>query len=250
MRAKSLKKLWPVAFWLIVWECASLIINQRLILVSPVQVAVRLSLLIVTESFWLSCGNTFMKICAGYLLGLALGILLAILSVRSKTLRELLSPLMLTVRTVPVASFIILALILFSSKRLTVFISFLMVLPIIYANVLQGIDSTDTALLEMAQVFDVKGWRRIRYIYVSQAAPYLMSACSVAAGFAWKSGVAAEVIGMPALSIGEKLQQAKVFLDTTDLFAWTVAIVALSLLFERLFRLLLRALFKLAEDMP
>ena len=56
----------------------------------------------------------------------------------------------------------------------------------------------------------------------------------------WKAGVAAEVIGVVGGSIGEKLYEAKIYLQTGDLLAWTVVIVALSALFERAVLALLR----------
>ena len=133
---------------------------------------------------------------------------------------------MLAIKTIPVASFIIFVLIWFSSQNLAVLISFLMVLPVIYTNVLDGIRATDPQLLEMAQVFQIPTARKIRYLYVPQVMPFFQSGCSVALGLCWKSGIAAEVIGMPQGSIGEKLQQAKVYLDTPDLFAWTLVIIS------------------------
>lgn len=135
----------------------------------------------------------------------------------------------------PTAMGIILALILFSSHNLSVLISFLMVLPIIYASVLEGIRAADHQLLEMAKLFRVPPVRCIRYVYLPQVMPYFHSACGSALGLCWKAGIAAEVIGMPRGSIGECLQQAKVYLDTPDLFAWTLVIVVISLAFEKVF---------------
>ena len=139
----------------------------------------------------------------------------------------------LAVKTIPVASFIILVLILFSSRSLAALISFLMVLPIIYTNVLAGIEAADRQLLEMAEVFLIPVGRRIRYIYLPQVIPFFRSGCMVALGLCWKSGIAAEVIGTPSGSIGEHLQQAKIYLDMPDLFAWTLVIVLVSLAFEK-----------------
>ena len=147
------------------------------------------------------------------------------------------------------ASFIILALAWFSSKNLAIFISFLMVIPIIYTNVLNGICETDKELLEMADIFEISGIRRIRYIYIPQVMPYFRTGCTVALGMCWKAGIAAEVIGMPKGSIGDRLQQAKVYLDTPDLFAWTLVIIVVSLIFERLFQRLLKSLSVWLERM-
>ncbi len=137
---------------------------------------------------------------------------------------------MSAIKAIPVASFIILVLIWVPSRNLSIVISFLMVLPVVYTNVLNGIASTDRKLLEMAQVFRVPLSRRIRYIYLSQLLPFLRTGFSLSLGLCWKAGIAAEVIGIPKGSIGEKLYEAKVYLQTADLFAWTLVIVLISVL--------------------
>ena len=114
-----------------------------------------------------------------------------------------------------------------------------MVLPIVYTNVRNGILETDRNLLEMANVFSLSRFKKFRYIYVPQVFPYFQSACSVCLGLAFKSGIAAEVIGIPTGSIGEHLYNAKIYLNTPDLFAWTLVIVLLSLTLEKLLLALL-----------
>ena len=159
-------------------------------------------------------------------------------------METLLWPYVITIKTVPVASFIILALLWLSSAGLSVFISFLMVLPIVYTNILSGIRSIDPKMEEAARLFRVPWPRRVLYLWLPSVKPYLISACSVALGLSWKAGVAAEVIGVPSGSVGEAMYVAKVHLDMVDMLCWTVVIVAASLLFERLFLTLVRALFR------
>lgn len=236
-------------FWLAVWQLCSMTLNQQILLVSPLQVIIRLGELAVTLKFWRAVGFTLLRITLGFLLGVTAGTALAALSARFKRAEELFAPLLLAIKSVPVASFIILALIFFSSRNLAVLISFLIVLPVIYGNVLGGIRAADRQLLEMASVFRISKKRRVRYVYVPQVLPYFMSACTSALGLSWKSGVAAEVIGMPSGSIGERLQQAKIYLDTPDLFAWTLVIVLLSLAFEKLFLALIKQGGKALERM-
>ena len=142
---------------------------------------------------------------------------------------------MQTVKAVPVASFIILVLIWVSPENLSVIISFLMVFPVIYTNVRDGIRSMDPRLAEMAKVFEIPVLLRVRYIYASQVLPFFRAGCSLALGLCWKSGIAAEVIGLPENTIGENLYNAKIYLNTPDLFAWTLVIVAVSVLFEKVF---------------
>ncbi len=219
---------------LLIWQAGSMIMGQELLLVSPLKVVLRLSVLVTESDFWKTVLSSFIRIVSGFIIALAAGIILAAGASRLKLMETLLWPWMITIKSVPVASFIILSLIWLSSRQLPVFISFLMVFPVIYSNILEGIKSTDKKLLEMAQLFRVSLGRKLRYIYLPQLRPFIVSACSVSLGLSWKAGVTAEIIGIPSGSIGERLYQAKVYLDTADLFAWTVVIVIISVLFEKL----------------
>ncbi len=232
---KQTIRVWAVAFWLLIWQLGAMALDQQIILVSPVRVLARLAELAVTVDFWHAILFSFLRITAGFLLGLTVGTVLAVGSARYRWIEDLLAPALLAIRSIPVASFIILALILFSSRNLAVLISFLIVLPVLYSGILRGIRAADVKMLEMAQVFRIPAGRKMRYIYIPQVFPFFESSCASALGLCWKSGIAAEVIGMPQGSIGEQLQQAKVYLDTPDLFAWTLVIVLASLAFERVF---------------
>lgn len=236
---KSVKP-WAILFWLIIWQIASLAVGYDILLVSPIRVIVRLGELALTADFWSSIAFSAIRICSGFLLGTLIGGLLAVLSARFKHICELVTPLILTIKTIPVASFIILALIWFSSKNLSILISFLMVLPVMYTNTLKGINCITVESREFAKVFELPFSRKMRYLYLPQILPFFTAGCEIALGLCWKSGIAAEVIGMPNGSIGEKLQQAKVYLATPDLLAWTVVIVIVSTIFEKFFLFLLK----------
>lgn len=227
-------------FWLVVWQLASMAIGQELLLVSPVAVVRTLATLVVTRAFWASVGYSFVRIIGGFLLAVVVGILLAALSGASGAARTLLAPLMLVLKSVPVVSFIILVLIWADSSTLSLVISFLIVVPVIHTNVLEGIDRTDPKLLELARVFRIPLWRRFRAIDIPAIIPHFTSGARIGLGLCWKSGIAAEVIGLSEGSIGERLYQAKIFLSTAELFAWTIVIVLVSFLFERFFLALLR----------
>lgn len=242
-------RFWAVIFWLLVWQLASMALDQEILLVSPLRVLARLGELMLTSDFYRSVFFSLGRIGAGFFLAVLLGTGLAWLSSRFSWIAQLMAPILLAVKSVPVASFIILALIWFSSRNLSVLISFLMVLPVIYTNVLEGIGALDQSMTEMARVFSIPLPRRIRYIYLPQVFPYFQAACRVSLGLCWKSGIAAEVIGIPEGSMGERLQQAKVYLDTPDLFAWTVTIVLVSLAFEKIISALLKRGVLLLERM-
>lgn len=233
-------RVWAIVFWLIVWQLAAMALHAAyphgaLLLPSPVSSLARLISLASTAVFWRAIGTSSMHILGGFLLSCALAVVLAAFSARFSRVKELLAPLVMLVKTVPVASFIILALVWLSSKTLPLFIAALMVFPPVYLNVLEGVRCTDASLLEMARVFRVPFSRTLRGIYLPQVLPYFRSAVSTALGLCWKAGTAAEVIALSGGSIGEKLYHAKIYFETADLFAWTAAIVLISALFERLF---------------
>ncbi len=227
-------RLLAVAFWLAAWQLLAWAVDSRIVLVGPLEVLARLGSLVVTAGFWASVATSLGRIGLGFLGGVACGLVLAALAARSRVVRALLAPLMGALKAVPVASFVILVLLWVSSRELSVVIAWIMALPIVYTNVLEGIEQTDAGLLEMAEVFGIGALERARMVYLSQVLPYFRAAVSLALGLSWKAGIAAEVIGLPDLTVGEHLYDAKVYLDTPGLFAWTVAIVVVSVALEAL----------------
>ena len=228
-----------VVFWLAVWQCAAMAIGQEVFLVSPVQALRTLLGLVPRADFWQRAGFSSGRILLGFVLGVAVSTVLAARAESCPAADTLLAPVMQLVKATPVASFIILALVWVRGASLSVLISFLMVLPVLYGAVRTGIRSVDPQLREMAQVFRLPLSRRLRAVWLPAVLPAFRQGCSVALGICWKSGVAAEVIGLPNGSIGDALYRAKITLSTGELFAWTFVIILLSAGFEKLFLALL-----------
>ena len=227
-------------FWLGVWQAAAAAIGQEVFLVSPVQAIGTLVELLPQAEFWQRIGFSAGRILLGFGLGVLSSAVLAVAAEKWEWVDALLAPVMQLVKATPVASFIILALVWVSGSSLSVLISFLMVvLPVLYSAVRTGIGSADRQLLEMAQVFRLPLGRRLRAVWLPAVLPAFRQGCSVALGICWKSGVAAEVIGLPDGSIGDALYRAKITLSTGELFAWTFVIILLSAVFEKLFLALL-----------
>lgn len=250
MSLARLQKLFAALLALAVWQGAALLVHAPILLPSPLQVAGRLRALVVTADFWGTVGFSLLRIAGGFLLALAAATVLAFGAGRFSLLEILLRPYVLAIKSVPVASFIILALIWLQTSQLSLFISFLMVFPVLYTNVLAGIRSADRQLLEMARVFRVPWKRRVRMIYLPAVEPFLLAGCATSLGMSWKAGVAAEVIGVVGGSLGERLYDAKIYLMTADLLAWTVVIVALSAGFEKLVLWLLRRILRRIGGVP
>lgn len=238
-----LKKTGSVLLALLVWQGLSMLPRLSLLLASPADVLVRLGGLVTEQTFWATVGYTFLRIALGFFIALAAGILLAVLAGRFRAAEILLWPWMLTIKSVPVASFVIIILIFFGAAELSAIISALMVLPIIYTNTLAGIRAADPQMDRMARAFRLSPLRKLLYVRLPQIRPYFLSGCSVALGLCWKSGVAAELIGQPTGSVGNRLYIAKIYFETADLFAWTLVIIVVSFLFEKAVLWLCRRFF-------
>lgn len=227
-------RILAIGFWLLFWEIMSRIIKEELLLAPPIVVFRTLFDLGKDINFWLTIGNSSVRIVLGFLIALLLGILLASCSYINRVIYEIISPAMKVIKAVPVASFIILALIWIKSKHLSILVSFMMVLPMIYTSVFIGLRQADQKLLEMAEVFHISPLKRIIAIYIPAIKPHLISAISVGLGFCFKAGIAAEVIGIPKGSIGRSLYEAKLYFMTKEIMAWTVVIIIISILFEQM----------------
>ncbi len=241
---RILRKAIIILFWLLVWQLLALFVGNEILLVTPWRVVGRFVELLADFAFWQTVLYSLCRIGLGFLLGTGMGLLLAALGSRFPLLEEVLNPLMTLCKTVPVASFVVLLLIWWGSEYLAVSICFLIVLPNIYINTLEGIRSTDKRLLEMAEVFHMPLKNRFFYIYRPALKPFLDSSLKLSLGMCWKSGVAAEVIGTPKFSIGERLYLSKIHLDTAGVFAWTAVIILLSVCFEKLILWLVEKFFE------
>ena len=221
------------AFWVLVWWLAAIAIGQEILLPTPTAVAATLWRLWGTADFWQAVGLSLLRVLLGFAAAVATGVLLAVLTAQFRLLHALFSPLLHIVQAAPVASFIILAYFWIRLNWLPAFIAFLMVVPMVWSNVSQGIHQTDCRLLEMAAVYRLSRGRVLRYIWFPSVKPYFLAACTTGLGFAWKSGIAAEVICGPDYAIGSRLGDAKAYLEMPEVFAWTATVVALSVLLER-----------------
>ena len=242
MPAKFWQRAAALAAWVILWQTAAVFLgHDGLFLATPVQTVHALAALVPTAAFWQRICFSALRILAGFLLAVAGGLLLGACGARWRWVQIFIDPAMQLIRAMPVASFVILALLWVRSANLSVIVSFTHVLPVVYAGVQGGIADTDPQLLEMARVYRLPLTARLRYIWLPGLFPSFCESCIAAMGMCWKSGVSAEVIGLPDHSVGDALYRAKITLSTPDVFAWTLVIVLLSALLSALAAHLLRA---------
>ncbi len=225
-----------ILFWLVLWQLAAIKLDKELFLPTPSQVIlVFWKTLLFSKKFWASVISSFFHISIGFILGFTVGVFLAAFSYLYKPIRILLWFPIKIIKAVPVASFVILSLLWMKSSSLAIFIPFLMVLPILYLHTLMALEQTDPKLIEMAKLFHVSIKNQVLFLYLPQILPSILSACSLAAGMAWKSGIAAEIIGLSKHSIGNQIYQAKIYLVTPELFAWSFVVILFSIGWEQLF---------------
>ena len=223
-----------------VWELLDHVVDNRLVLAGPIRTLQALADQVVMPNFWMIVGASFGRIALGFLLSFGVGFLLALVACRVRLFRDFVDPIISLLRTIPVASFIILLLIWVGNQALTVFLAFFIVLPLIYTNMVTGFESVDKQMLEMARVYGLSKWRTFLYVYRPAFMPFLLSSTKISLGMTWKSGIMAEVLATPKPSIGKEMATARTFLDTPDLLAWTVVVMVASVLFEKAFMALLK----------
>ena len=229
-----------LVFWTAVWYLAALRFDNPLLLPTPVQVLRCLGRMVMTASFWKITAISICRILLGVAMAVVLGTVLAVLTERNRLLNMLVSPAMTAMQATPVASFTILVLIWLERDYVPVLICGMMGLPLVWNSVSGGIRTTDVQLLEMAKVYRLTGFQTVRRIYVPCVLPFFRMACCSALGLGWKAGIAAEVLTVPRSSIGRMISESKLYLMTEDLFAWTLAVIVLSLLLQMLVQQLLR----------
>ena len=231
---KRMNGLPALLFWTAIWQLVAWAVANPLLLPGPVQVLICLAELAGTATFWQSVAVSIGRIALGVGCAVALGVLLAAASAASGAVEMLISPAMTAMQATPVASFTILVLIWLDRDYVPVLICGMMALPVIYGSVGAGIRTTDPQLLEMAKVFRLSWHLRLRRIWIPSVKPFFRTACSSALGLGWKAGIAAEVLTVPRRSIGRMISESKLYLLTEELFAWTLTVILLSLLLQKL----------------
>ena len=241
---KALKFVLIALFWILVWYFVSLIINLPLLFPQPWTVIKRLGELLCSSHFFMATLSSFGRILAGILIAILLGSALALICSLSKTTYEFLTPLVSIIKSTPIVAFVFLVNLFLYNEKTVIFISFLMVFPIVFSNIYQGIKSTDKDLIEMCNLYKVKFKKRLTSLYIPSVIPYFLSSLLSSIGLAWKAGIAAEVLCSPVISIGIEIYHANESLEFVDLFAWTAWVIILSMIFELITTKLIKYVLK------
>lgn len=238
---KNKLKIYSFLFWIIVWSILGRVINNPILFPDPFSVIKALFNLLFVKEFYLSIMNSIFNIGSGLILGIILGLALAIVSYKSILLKEIIIMPINIIKSTPIASIVIILLVWFTSKSLPIIVVMLIVVPTIYFSAYEGLMNVDIKILELSKVFNVDKKKIIKFVYLDKLREFLYPSIVLSTGLAFKSGVSAEVIALVKNSIGENIYYSKLYLDTQDLFAWTITIILLSKVCERIItKLLLR----------
>lgn len=231
---KIARTVFVLAFWILIWHIVAVAIAKPILISTPYDTLKNLIRLSGEKEFYTIISGSVLRIISGFFWAVVAGTMLGIATGKIRLLDELISPLLSVIKATPVASFIILALFWLTKESIPSFIAFLMVLPIIHGNVSEGIKNTPNELIEMTRIYDVKPLHRLTKLYIPNILPYFVAGFKTSLGLAWKAGVAAEVIALTKNSIGKELYEAKNYLETVDLFTWTLTVIVISMVLEKL----------------
>jgi len=221
----------------IIWKLISLFTGSELLIPSPEKTLLAVVEVVSRDSFWPSFLITIGRGMLGFLISLVLALGLGIPAGMKTTFRLLLNPLLITFRSTPVISLILLAIIWLGNEMVPVFIAVLTMFPIICTNIIDGIRNIDKDLIEMGVIYKVKKQRIIREIYLPSISPFLTSGISNALGFGWRAIIIGEVLAQPGFGVGTQMHNAQIFLQVSELIAWTLIAIMVSSLFELFVRL-------------
>lgn len=225
-----------VVFLIALWKAGSLMVSSEFILPSPEKTFFSLIQLTTEPEFFNTLGSTILRGLLGFFISFILALSLGILAGIHEKFRAFLQPLLVTIRSTPVISLILLALIWFNVNQVPVFIALLTMFPFICTNIIDGIRDVDHNLIQMAQVYRTGNKNIIRHIYIPAIMPYIFSGTSSAMGFGWRAIIIGEVLSQPTYGIGTLMQSAQTYLLTDRLIAWTVLAIIISYFFDLLIR--------------
>ena len=237
----KLKKFIIPIIWIIIWQILASLINEEILLPSPLLVFNRFLQLLREKEFYISLFNSTSKILFGFVISIIGGILLAFFSYKINFFYELINPIIRILRSTPIASIVLFLLFWINKKYLSIYIGFIMAMPIIFQNIYTGLKSIDKKLLQMADIYQIGELKKIKYIYKVKIKPFLSSSLITISGLIFKAGVSAELIALTDKSIGKNLYNSKIYLDMPSLFAWTISIILIAIFVEKLLRHFLEA---------
>jgi NitT/TauT family transport system permease protein len=221
-----------IFMFFLVWLLLSSLVNTPLLVPSPTKVLSAFIELIGSTTSSEAILHTFFRLLLASTSSFIIGVIGGLLSGFSPFMKAILHPIATVFRTIPVVSIIVIVLILLGMRFTPYVITFLMLFPISYQATYEGMIRIDSELIDVYHLDDHHPIRMIRYCILPLIAGYLKTALLQSAGLGIKVLVMAEYLAQTPRSIGYQLYLEKVFLRYDFVFAWTLLLIVLALLFE------------------
>lgn len=231
---KNKNRIISYIFWLFIWMVIDRVVKNPILFPSPLKVFNSIIYLSKTHSFYLNILTSMLNIGAGLILGIFIGFILGCISYKYTYLKDIIILPINLMKSIPIASIVVILLVWLEARELPIIVIMLIVIPNIYYSVYEALNNVDKDLIELSTVYNISEIKVFRYIYVPKIKEFLIPSIIVSTGLAWKSGISAEVMGLVNNTIGENIYYSKLYLDTSELFAWTIVIIIISKIFESL----------------
>lgn len=233
----SLLTLLSIFIFVVVWKLASISMGTEIIFPSPEATFFSFIEIIKSADFFPTVFSTLGRVLLAFMIAVCAGVVVGLIIGFNRTTDILFKPVLSIIMTTPVISFILLALIWFKTEQIPIFATFLMTFPIITINVSEGIKGIDKNIIDMAYAYKVNKIRILREIYLPSIMSFLVAGISTAVGIGWKVTVTAEVLSQPQFGIGTQLDTAKMYIETSAVFAWTFVAIFLGFICEKIIRM-------------
>lgn len=188
------------------------------------------------KEFYFAISITILRGLIGFIISFCLALMLSTISNFSPFWKSFLHPIIVLLRSIPVISLVLIALLWYSPNNLPVFIAFLTMFPILYQSMLNGLELTDMKLVEMAKVFGKSAIIRFISIYLPSAKSVIFGGIGSAMGFGWRAVIIGEVLSQPLHGIGTNMKQAQSYINISELIVWTIVAIAISYFFDYTFK--------------
>src|SRR5665647_329637 len=242
---KLIPTLLAILFIAISWQIISWKIGFPAIFPSLVDLIKQVFVLFTTENFLLTISTTILRGAIGFTFALVFAFLLATIARFSSFWKVFLHPIIVIARSIPVISFVLIAILWFSPPYLPIFIAIITMLPILYQNILTALEQTDMKWIEMATVFGKSPFQRFVSIYLPASKSFIYDGISTSMGFGWRAIIIGEVLAQPIHGIGTAMKQAQAYINVSELIAWTIIAVAVSYMFEGIIKLIRKMHFEI-----
>jgi NitT/TauT family transport system permease protein len=204
------------------------------VLPSPWSVVLGFIEIVRTGEIWTHTLASLYRIGIGFGAAVIVALLLGLAGFLFRPARGVVHDLLSILNSTSVFVWIVLSIIWFGlSSWAPIFTTFMITLPVVASNIVEGVENVDRRLLEMGDVYRLSGREKFRAIVVPSTLPYLVAGMKVGFGLALKVSVVAEIFGVTS-GIGYVMNYSREILATQMVFVWALVMILVMMATDRL----------------